>query len=269
MLLFTMAVYGVFFVGLSFFCCSSGFGGVHLRGDDMPSSSSASGEKPVVSELAPYIQKAFIRKVYIILGMQIFTTVVIAASMMLWGGADLVQWMHSQGSWAFYTTILGSFVSLLALFCWRQQSPHNMILLSIFTICESIFVGFFCAAYAADGLSVIIIEAFAITSVIFIGLTLFTMHSKINFDFLGPMLFVAVLVLLVWSLFMTFFVSFESRQIWAVAGVIIFSLYIVYDTHMVMNRLSVDEYILGAINLYLDFINVFLYLVTILAGDRR
>jgi len=268
MLFFTMAVYGVFFIGLAFFCCSPGLGGVAIRDDD-PVMMSSGGEKPRVSELPDYVKKAFVRKVYTILGMQIFTTFVIAASMMIFGGRDLVEWVAGEGSWTLMTTIIGSFVSLIAVFCFRQSSPANMILLMIFTLLESCFVGFFCATYAADGLSTVIIEAFAITSIIFVGLTFFTMHSKINFDFLGPMLFVAVLVLMVWSLFMAFFISFESRQIFALVAVIIFSLYIVYDTHMVMNRLSPDEFILGAISLYLDFINVFIYIATLLAGDRR
>ncbi len=37
----------------------------------------------------------------------------------------------------------------------------------------------------------------------------------------------------------------------------------VYDTHMIMKRLSPDEYIMGAISLYLDFVNLFLYILRV------
>jgi len=265
MLFFTSAIYLVFFVAISFFFCG------RTRGPSFVEQAhvSSGDDKQMVAELPEYVKKAFVRKVYSILGIQIFCTVVIAASMMIFGGKELVGWMVTDGKGALYGSMFGSIIMMLFTFCYRHSVPLNMILLGGFTVLESLFVGFLCASYAADGLAVIVIEAFAITSIIFVGLTLFTMKSNINFDFLGPMLFVALLVLMVWSLFMTFFLSFESRQLFALVAVLIFSLYIVYDTHLVMNRLSPDEYIMGAIMLYIDFINVFIYLMQLLAGDRR
>ena len=50
---------------------------------------------------------------------------------------------------------------------------------------------------------------------------------------------------------------------------LVFVGFIVYDTHVVINRLSYDEYIIGAINLYLDFINLFLFILQLLSGGRR
>lgn len=60
-----------------------------------------------------------------------------------------------------------------------------------------------------------------------------------------------------------------DRQVYALAGSVIFSLYIVYDTWMITKALSYDEYILGAINLYLDFVNLFLMILRLLAGSRE
>ena len=54
----------------------------------------------------------------------------------------------------------------------------------------------------------------------------------------------------------------------SVGGAAIFSLYIVYDVHMISKRLSPDEYVLGAITLYLDIINLFIRLLRLL-GSRR
>ena len=54
----------------------------------------------------------------------------------------------------------------------------------------------------------------------------------------------------------------------SVAGAIVFSLFIVFDTHMMMHKLSPEEYILAAINLYLDILNLFLHILRLL-GDRR
>ena len=53
-------------------------------------------------------------------------------------------------------------------------------------------------------------------------------------------------------------------------GALVFSLYIVYDTQLMMGgshkySLSPEEYIFAALNLYLDFINLFRYIL-ILVG---
>lgn len=50
----------------------------------------------------------------------------------------------------------------------------------------------------------------------------------------------------------------------ASAGALLFSLFIIYDTHMLMVRLSPEEYILAAINIYLDVLNLFLETLRIL-----
>jgi FtsH-binding integral membrane protein len=40
--------------------------------------------------------------------------------------------------------------------------------------------------------------------------------------------------------------------VFAIGGCILFSGYIVYDTYIITKRLSPDEYIMGAISLYLE-----------------
>lgn len=57
------------------------------------------------------------------------------------------------------------------------------------------------------------------------------------------------------------------------AGALIFSMYIVYDTQLMMggsHKYSIDpeEYIFAALNLYLDIINLFMYILMIIGGSR-
>ena len=64
------------------------------------------------------------------------------------------------------------------------------------------------------------------------------------------------------------FVPFNSTMnlIYAIGGTLLFSGYVVYDTYLINRRLSPDEYILGAISLYLDFINLFLNILRLLSN---
>ncbi len=58
-------------------------------------------------------------------------------------------------------------------------------------------------------------------------------------------------------------------RIFSLCGALLFSGYVVYDTYVITKRLSPDEYIMGAISLYLDFINLFLYILRVLNNVSR
>ncbi|KAI9432144.1 inhibitor of apoptosis-promoting Bax1-domain-containing protein [Russula earlei] len=67
------------------------------------------------------------------------------------------------------------------------------------------------------------------------------------------------------------FIPFNStlNLIYAIGGTLLFSGYIVYDTYLINKRLSPDEYILGAISLYLDFVNLFLSILRLLNSSEE
>ena len=49
----------------------------------------------------------------------------------------------------------------------------------------------------------------------------------------------------------------------------LFSLFILYDTSRIMQTHESDEYVSGALSLYLDFINLFLMILRILSSRRN
>ena len=58
-----------------------------------------------------------------------------------------------------------------------------------------------------------------------------------------------------------------------VAGAVVFSLYLVYDTQLLMGgkhrySISPEEYIFAALSIYLDVLNIFLYILMIVGGAR-
>jgi FtsH-binding integral membrane protein len=95
--------------------------------------------------------------------------------------------------------------------------------------------------------------------------------SDIDFSFLGMFLFIALLLLIAVSLLNTFF--FKSSKISllkAYFGVLIFTLYLIFDFQrleslMAKGETSWSAAIDIAVNLYLDIINLFLDLLYILA----
>lgn len=150
----------------------------------------------------------------------------------------------------------------------QDKHPQNLYLLGAFTVVEAFMVGSVVTAYCASGYKSTVLEAVFLTGAIFIGLTLFTFQSKIDFSFLGAGLSMALGALILWGLFAMIF-GVQTGYVYALLGCIIFSGYIIFDTWLIMDRLSPHEYILGAIMLYLDIINLFLYLLQLLAESNR
>lgn len=55
----------------------------------------------------------------------------------------------------------------------------------------------------------------------------------------------------------------------SVGGALLFCGFILFDTHLIMHKLSPEEYVMASVNLYLDFINLFIYILRILQHFRR
>ena len=55
-------------------------------------------------------------------------------------------------------------------------------------------------------------------------------------------------------------------------GVLIYSVYLIYDTQLVAGgkryELSMDDYVIAALIVYLDIIMIFLYLLQMLGGSQ-
>ncbi|KAF7360745.1 UPF0005-domain-containing protein [Mycena venus] len=206
-----------------------------------------------VSDSSPQIRKAFIRKVYTILFSQILATVVVAG--LLSQSKPVVEWVMAH-LWAFFVPLAGTLINLILLQWKRHSHPWNFVLLSTFTLLEAYTLGFAVAFYDNR----VVLQALIITLAVFIGLTVFTLQSKYDFDGLGPFLFAVIIVFFTTSMVHFLVAPFNKTLdiVYTVAGCIIFSAFVVYDTYRINRKLSPDEFVSGAVSLYLDFINLFL-----------
>ncbi len=120
----------------------------------------------------------------------------------------------------------------------------------------------------------VIAKAFISTLSVFVGASLYATFSKRDVRSWGRYLFMALVGILVATLLNFFFRSSMLDYLISIAGVVIFTLLTVWDTKKILSinenygiMMTNDELtkigILGALDLYLDFINIFLYLVQI------
>jgi len=211
------------------------------------------------------VRFAFIRKVYSILSVQLLVTFGFILVGSLNSGVKSFLQTHAIILWV----ALGlSIVFIIALACVpavRLNYPTNMIILFCFTILESYILAAISSLYETTS----VIQAIAITIAITIGLTLYTFQSKRDFSVMGGGLYV-VLMVFIFASFMRLFLPSSPilDTVWAGIGALIFSAYIVYDTFMLLNKLSPNDYVGAALSLYLDIINLFIYILELI-GKRN
>jgi len=208
------------------------------------------------------VRLGFMRKVYGLLAVQLSMTTLIAAALLLTPG---VKEMVQANSWMLMPAFLLTFVLLMALHVKRKEHPINLILLAAFTVVEAYTVGVMVTFFD----KLVVLQAFILTSAVVAGLTAFTFQTKRDFSSMGAALYSGLLILIGAS-FIHIFIGGEITEIGlAVGGALLFSFFIVFDTQMIMSRVSEEEYILATIQLYLDIINLFIEILKILNKSNR
>lgn len=213
-----------------------------------------------------YVRRDFVKKVYLILTAQLLVTIGIT-----WGIMSMPDEVFAAIHWKAIMNV--NMVLLLAfacaLPCCCQQAmrtfPTNYVLLSAFTVMMATLVGTATLSYDTD----VVLQAFGLTAAMFLALTAYACVTKTDFTGLGPYLYVCLLGLLFAGLLMAFIPSEMGEIIMAAAGCVLFSFYIIYDTQLIIGgkhsyQLEVDEYCFAALNLYLDIINLFLNILSLL-----
>ncbi|KAF5782427.1 hypothetical protein HanRHA438_Chr11g0508361 [Helianthus annuus] len=223
---------------------------------------------PMMAE-SPELRWSFIRKIYSIVAVQLLLTAAVGAIVVTYHPIVTFLTTTNGGFACYILLIIAPFITLCPLSYYYQRHPVNYLLLGIFTISLAFAVGLTCAFTNGK----VILEAVILTAVVVVSLTLFTFWAAkrgYDFNFLGPFLFGAVMVLVVFSFIQVFFPLGEtSVMIYGGLSALVFCGYIVYDTDNLIKRYTYDEYIWAAVALYLDIINLFISLLTILrAADN-
>jgi FtsH-binding integral membrane protein len=217
----------------------------------------------VVTEDAP-VQMAFLQKVY-----SLFLLGLVAAV----GGAYVTMTSPgvAQALMAHFIIGLLVYFGVFFLAMYARKIPGlNILALLSFTFVSGAFLApaLMLAVFKTGSMDVVV-QAAGITGSIFVGLTAYTFISKKDFSFLGGIVYVGLFAV-IGIMLVNMFVHSEAANIaisWV--GAVLFSLFILFDTSRIMRTHQSDEYVSGAISLYLDFINLFLFILRILSGGRR
>ena len=177
----------------------------------------------------------------------------------------------------FLPLVIGTFVIVFAIRFTLANPALSLGLLYALSVMEGLLMGPLLGAIARGyplG-ATIIAEAAGLSALLVVGLGTYVWISGRDFGGLGKMLFWALLGLIVIGV-IGMFAHFSPgfHLIYAIGGAAIFVGFTLYDFSNIKLRYGPNDYVIPTVQLYLDFINLFWYLLQILmtlsgGGGRR
>jgi FtsH-binding integral membrane protein len=117
-----------------------------------------------------------------------------------------------------------------------------------------------------------IVSAFMGASVLFGTMSFYGYFTKRNLDSVGRFMFVGLIAIIIASVINLFIGSSVAQMVISAIAIIVFLGLTAYDTQKIREQVSYSNdgraEVMGALTLYLDFINLFIHLLQ-LFGNRR
>ncbi|HEY0171119.1 MAG TPA: Bax inhibitor-1/YccA family protein [Pyrinomonadaceae bacterium] len=205
----------------------------------------------------------FVRKVYALF---------FAATLFAIGGVfaglsypPIMVWII-QHPWLTFFGLMGGVMGAQAL---RLVPGVNLAALFAFTTLTGVIISPAIAIYTRMN-PASIWQAGLMTVGIFGGLTAYVFISKKDFSFMRGMMMTGLIVVFLAGVLNLFIVGSSAFSFGiSCAALLLFSGFVLYDTSNIIRRYPTNEYVAGALSLYLDAFNIFMALLRILNAGRR
>jgi FtsH-binding integral membrane protein len=175
--------------------------------------------------------------------------------------------------WLFF--VIGEFALVIALSGWVQKMSRSMAALAFlgYSLLNGLTLSIILLSYTGESIT----KTFIITASMFAALSIYGFVTKRSLSGLGSFMFMGLIGIIIASVVNIFVASSMIQFAISVIGVFVFAGLTAYDTQRLKEMYEVqfegDEIaakgaIIGALMLYLDFINLFLFLLR-LFGRRN
>lgn len=224
------------------------------------------------------LRAAFISKVYALLFLQLLITFGIVSVFSFVN--EVKDFVSGSGKYADSDTwwillivalcvYLLVYIVIVCCTAARRKVPYNYIFLIIF----SLATGYMLGAVASLFDTMAVVQAMAATLTICVCMTFFGCQERIPLGGIFIAAFSLSISLLTFSILALFTYNPWSTTIYATLAVALFSLILLIDTYLIMNGgrhdVFMEEYVFCSLILYLDIINIFIYMLMILGGSSR
>jgi FtsH-binding integral membrane protein len=167
-----------------------------------------------------------------------------------------------------FITLLCTLAPLFAAMKFRHAFPANLGLVFLFTFGMGIAISPVIYVYGRTQPG-LIGQAALLTGTTFGVLTAYAWVSRRDFSAWGSFFMIGLWVLIATSLLNLFFQN-STVSLWlAGASLLVFSGLLIFDTWRLRNVYGPDDYVQAAVAIYLDLLNMFLAILSLLGGRRE
>lgn len=167
-----------------------------------------------------------------------------------------------------FITMILAMVPLWMAMKTRDSAPRALGFVFLFNMVMGVAIAPIIYVYSRSEPG-IVGQAGILTLSTFGVLTAYAWSSRRDFSAWGSFLVVGLWVLIGTSLLNMFFRN-QTAGLWmAAVGVLLFSGLLVFDTWRLRNVYGPDDYVPAAVNIYLDLLNMFLFVLQLLGGRSR
>lgn len=153
----------------------------------------------------------------------------------------------------------------------NRAPAMSIAMLFIYAAIEGILFSSILTVYASKDITM----AFVSAAVVFVVLSVFGLNTKKDLSRIGRQAMAALFALFIVSIINLFLKSAAIEYVFSYIGVVIFTILTAWDTQRMKklyveygNQIGVTNLAInGALQLYLDFINIFLYLLEIFGNN--
>ncbi|KAA0719479.1 Protein lifeguard 1 [Triplophysa tibetana] len=215
------------------------------------------------------IRKAFIRKVFSVVTIQLLVTFSVVC---VFTFSSTVKTAVQRNFWVYLSSYLVFVVvaTCIGFFstCSRTH-PWNLMGLSMVTLSLSYMVGTVASYHDTAAVSI----ALGSTLVISFTIIIFSAQTRLDFTVCNGILLVLSVDLLLFGFFSIFFYSKVVQIVYGCLGALLYAMFLAVDCQLVMGRqkynLNPEEYVFAALIIYLDIIMIFLYILMIIGGGSK
>ncbi len=216
-------------------------------------------QSPVAADAAPSERLLFLRKTYslVLLGITLF-----AATMLGFGKVALVTdaslWIYTSSRWTSLILMIGGGVVV-------RMLARKRVVGFTFYLAYAVLLGLLIAPFAAMAGPETVGTAALLTTAIFAGLTVYAFVTKTDFSWLGGALSIGLFAMIGIGVASMIF-GWSLGSWYSIAGALLFSGYILYDTSNIVRTNRVDEAVPAAIELFTSVIMLFWHLLSLLSN---
>ena len=222
-------------------------------------------------------------KVYGIVGSELLLVTVIIAVFMF---TPLREEVNKSPTWITWIVIFITMIIflgiMLSMTCCpvdkvSRRWPLNISLLTVLAAAEGFTLGIISAYYKQESIMI----AGGLTTATVLVVSIFAFFTNIDFTKCGGMIFILLILLFIFGIAFSIVVMvaddytvYVMKMVYGALGALVMVFSLIYDTQLMMigkhkYSYNPEDYVFAALSIFLDIINLFIYILMLVGGSRN